>query len=312
MQYLSLGQIGDAEIKQLKIFKTVVECGGFSAAETELNICRPTISSHIAKLESRLNLRLCNRGRAGFSMTEEGYVVYDQTNQLLDHLELFRNTINNLGEHPAGQLKIALSDSFSNDPRCQLPSIYRRFCAFAPEVQLKVEVEQMARMENQVLNEKLDLAFIPYHRHLAGLNYLHLFSDEHYIYCAKEHPLFALQDDEITEQMINSAKLIHAGLKPHDKISHLLKDMNLAGYSYHYETRIAMVMSGEFICFLPKEIARPYVDSGELKAIVSDTKHFTLGVALISKKTMQPNRAKDLFLKAIKEVFTHANTSAPY
>ena len=28
----SLGQLGDYEIKQLKIFKTIVECGGFSAA----------------------------------------------------------------------------------------------------------------------------------------------------------------------------------------------------------------------------------------------------------------------------------------
>ena len=29
----SLGQVGDYEIKQLKVFKTVVDCGGFSAAE---------------------------------------------------------------------------------------------------------------------------------------------------------------------------------------------------------------------------------------------------------------------------------------
>ena len=44
----SIGQLGDYEIKQLKIFKTVVECGGFAAAETRLNISRPTISIHIA------------------------------------------------------------------------------------------------------------------------------------------------------------------------------------------------------------------------------------------------------------------------
>ena len=312
MQYLSLGQFGDSEIKQLKIFKAVVDCGGFSAAETELNISRPTISNHIANLESRLNMRLCKRGRGGFSMTEEGEVVYEQTNQLLARLEQFRNTINNLGARPAGQLKITLSDSFSNDPRCRLPSIFSHFCKRAPEVELKVEVGQMSRMENMVLNDKLDLAFNPYHRRLEGLNYLHLFTDEHYLYCAKQHPLFALPDKQITEQMINESKLIHAGLKPHEEVFHLLSNMNLAGRSYHYETRISMAMSGQFICFLPREIARPYVDSGALRAIATATKHFTLGAAVISKKTAQPNRAKDLFLDTIRAIFSDIDTRAPY
>ncbi|OUS29755.1 LysR family transcriptional regulator ['Osedax' symbiont bacterium Rs2_46_30_T18] len=312
MQYLSLGQIGDSEIKQLKIFKAVVDCGGFSAAETELNISRPAISNHIANLEARLNMRLCKRGRGGFSMTVEGEVVYDQTNQLLERLEQFRNTINNLGVRPAGQLKITLSDSFSNDPRCRLPSIFSGFCKRAPEVELKVEVGKMSSMENMVLNDKLDLAFIPYHRRLDGLNYLHLFTDENYLYCAKEHPLFILPDTLITTQMINAAKLVHAGLKPHDEVHHMLFDMNLAGLSYHYETRISMAMSGQFICFLPQEIARPYVDSGELRAIATETKSFTLGAAVISKKTAQPNRAKDLFLQTIRDIFSDTDTRAPY
>tara|TARA_Y100001960_G_scaffold15364_1_gene13926 strand:+ start:1558 stop:1914 length:357 start_codon:yes stop_codon:yes gene_type:complete len=91
-----VGQIGDYEIKQLKIFKVVADCGGFSAAETELNISRSTISIHISNLESRLNLILCRRGRAGFALTEEGVVVYEATVKLLGELEDFRNTINHL------------------------------------------------------------------------------------------------------------------------------------------------------------------------------------------------------------------------
>ncbi|CAH0527434.1 hypothetical protein CTH30272_01077 [Allocatenococcus thiocycli] len=45
-----IGHIGDYEIKQLKIFKVVADCGGFSAAETELNVSRSTISIHISAL----------------------------------------------------------------------------------------------------------------------------------------------------------------------------------------------------------------------------------------------------------------------
>ena len=61
-------RIGDADLKLLRIFKAVVDSGGLSAAETELNVGRSTISKQIADLEHRLNLRLRQRGPAGFAL----------------------------------------------------------------------------------------------------------------------------------------------------------------------------------------------------------------------------------------------------
>ena len=58
-----LGQVSDTEIRLLQIFKAVVECGGISAAELELNIGRSTVSRHLKELEERLALVLCRRGR---------------------------------------------------------------------------------------------------------------------------------------------------------------------------------------------------------------------------------------------------------
>jgi DNA-binding transcriptional LysR family regulator len=312
MKNFSLGQIGDYEIKQLKVFKTVVDCGGFSAAETQLNISRPTISIHIANLESRLNLTLCKRGRAGFSLTEEGAVIYQQTNTLLELLEGFRNTINNLSTQPSGSLKIALSDAFSLDARCRLPQIIKEFCQLAPDVELSTDVEHMSVMERKVLNDELDIALIPYHRQLEGLNYIHLFSDNNYLYCGRDNPLYDLSEDQLTEELINGSRMVHAGLKPHEEVYQQLSSMHLAGTSYHYESRIAMVLSGQYICFLPEEVAKPHVAKGNLKAIASSSKFFSLGAAVISKKSSQPNRAKDLFLKTILNVFSDTQIDAPY
>ncbi|MGY8872598.1 MAG: LysR family transcriptional regulator [Pseudomonadales bacterium] len=312
MKNFSLGQIGDYEIKQLKVFKTVVDCGGFSAAETQLNISRPTISIHIANLESRLNLTLCKRGRAGFSLTEEGAVIYQQTNTLLELLEGFRNTINNLSTQPSGSLKIALSDAFSLDTRCRLPQIIKEFCQLAPDVELSTDVEHMSVMERKVLNDELDIAFIPYHRQLEGLNYIHLFTDNNYLYCGRDNPLYDLSEEQLTEELINGSRMAHAGLKPHEEVYQQLSSMHLAGTSYHYESRIAMVLSGQYICFLPEEVAKPHVAKGSLKAIASSSKFFSLGAAVISKKSSQPNRAKDLFLKTILNVFSDTQIDAPY
>jgi len=308
----SLGQLGDYEIKQLKVFKAVVECGGFSAAEAQLNISRPTISIHIANLESRLNLTLCKRGRGGFSLTAEGKVIYQQTQQLLDSLEGFRNTINNLSSSPSGKLWVSMSDTFANDPRTCLPEIIRAYAKEAPDVEITIDVVHMVDMERRVLKDELDIAFIPYHRKLDGLDYIHLFTDRCYLYCSKSNPLAAVPADQLTEQMLNDAPLVHAGLKPHEEVYEQISEMNLAAVSYHYETRIALIRSGLYASFLPENVAAPYVNSGELVVIAPSTKAYSLGAAAISKKSAQPNRARSLFLKTIRNIHAAAAQSAPY
>ncbi|WP_243747190.1 LysR family transcriptional regulator [Yersinia pestis] len=60
------------DLRLLRVFKAVVDCGGMSAAELELNISLSTISKHIKDLEQRLGLTLCQRGREGFAVTERG------------------------------------------------------------------------------------------------------------------------------------------------------------------------------------------------------------------------------------------------
>jgi len=309
---VSLGQISDYEIKHLRVFKAVVDSGGFSAAETTLNISRPTISIYMANLEDRLNLRLCKRGRAGFALTEEGAVVYEQACLLIESLEGFRNNINNINCRPTGSLRVAISDTLSLDARCRFPRIIKQFCEVAPDVEIVTDVEGMSNIERKVLNDEMDIGFIPYHRELEGLVYTHLFTDTHYLYCGVESPLYGMPEDAITEELICQSRLVHAGLKPHEGAYQNLSNMNLAGVAYYYEVRIAMLLSGQYIGFLPEAVAQPFVASGELKAIATKSKSYPLGVAMIVKRTSSHNRAKELFTNAIAKVFEDAFHPAPY
>lgn len=311
MKNLSIGQISDFEIKQLKVFKAVVEAQGFAAAEISLDISPPAISAHIANLEARLNVVLCQRGRSGFLLTEAGQVVYEQTNELLLALNNFKNNLSKLSSTPTGCLNIAFSDTLSLDPRCQLPKIIQRFSQVAPQVELHFSVEHMNEMEKKILNNELDVAFIPYHHPLDAFDYLHLFTDINYLYCSKNSQLFPLSEHELTDELINTSPLIHAGLRPHQAVNTQLADMQLSGVSYFYETRIAMILSGQYIGFLPEFIAHSYVSQNALKAIATKSKFFTLATAVISKKTTSPNRNRMLFLKTVKEVLAELSSTLP-
>lgn len=179
-------------------------------------------------------------------------------------------------------------------------------------MELLINVEHMHDMERKVLSDLLDIAFIPYHRKLDGLNYFHMFMDESYLYCGRDHAFYGLPEEQLTEELINSARLAHSGLKPHADVHRQLIEMRLSGSSYHYESRIAMVLSGQYICFLPREVAGSYVASGDLKPIAMQSKHYSLGAAVISKISVQPNRAKELFLKTIQTIHVGLDTKAPY
>ena len=54
---IELGQVGDYEIRLLKVFKTVVECGGFSAAESYA-WHRPLLQQHAASYDPRVRARI--------------------------------------------------------------------------------------------------------------------------------------------------------------------------------------------------------------------------------------------------------------
>ena len=85
-----LGQLADTDLRLLRVFKSVVDCGGMASAELELNIAMSTISRHVKDLETRLGLVLCRRGRGGFALTPEGQQVYAATEHLLAATEAFR------------------------------------------------------------------------------------------------------------------------------------------------------------------------------------------------------------------------------
>lgn len=298
---LVIGQIGDYEIRLLKLFKTVVECGGFSAAETELNISRSTISIHMANLESRLKLRLCRRGRSGFALTDDGAVIYESAKRLFSRLEEFRYTVNELHEQLSGELKIVSSDNLWLENKFSMANIFARLGEEAPEVNVSVDVAHMSEIERRILSEDADVGFIHYHRTLDGLDYHHLYQVRCFLYCSNNHTLFNEADPQQVAQKLTTAKFIHPGVHTNPEASAQVKNLNSVGRAYHYEPRAALILSGQYVGFLPEGFAQRWVDEGSLKAILPEQKNHYLSIAAITRSHGRQSRLKELFLRLLLE-----------
>ena len=113
--------ITEYDLRLLRIFVSVVEHGGFSAAEKALGITRSTISVHMSNLETRMKLKLCIRGRGGFSLTEEGQLVYRAVISLFDSLNDFSLMVGTLGKELSGEIVILCADQLDTNKQKKLP-----------------------------------------------------------------------------------------------------------------------------------------------------------------------------------------------
>lgn len=128
--------ITEYDLRLLRIFKVVVENGGFAAAENELGVTRSTISIHISNLETRLKLKLCLRGRAGFSLTEDGQVIYQAVIELFSSLDDFSLLASSLSSDLSGELVILCSDLFNQQLQQKLAQVIRYINDEAPDLHI--------------------------------------------------------------------------------------------------------------------------------------------------------------------------------
>lgn len=86
------------ETKQLRIFKTVVEVGGFTRASQRLNLSQPAVSQHVRALEKELGVPLLPRVGKATRLTPAGEVLLQCATQVLDKLDEVQRVLAHDGE----------------------------------------------------------------------------------------------------------------------------------------------------------------------------------------------------------------------
>ena len=244
-----LGNLGETDIRELRVFAKVVEAGGFSAAQIELNISQSTISLHMTALEQRLGMRLCKRGRSGFSLTDKGQLVYQASQRLFAALDEFRSEAGAARDCFVGNLAVGIIDNLVNNPSCRLPQVISRMNQLAPEVQISLHVASPSEIERAVLEGRFELGLGACGQHSPYLSYEDIFDERQVLYCGRGHELFErsqavgmseLKDQQFARRAYTAPDRFPIGVKlPSTAVSDLM------------ESVAAFVLSGRYIGFLP-------------------------------------------------------------
>ncbi|MFC6669870.1 LysR family transcriptional regulator [Marinobacterium aestuariivivens] len=291
------GQISDADLRLLRIYRKVVECGGFSAAEVELNISRAAISMAMNDLESRLALRLCQRGRSGFALTEEGNEVYQAALQLLAAIEGFRTRVNSLHAQLKGELNIGITDNLVTMPQMQITHALSALKERGPDVHINIRMIPPSDIELGVLDGRLHTGVIPTLKPLPGLQYRALYEEASKLYCSLTHPLFA-GPGSATIALDGWDAVIPAYAQT-PEIKSLHEPLKAAASASDREGIAFLILTGRYIGYLPTHYAERWVRDGQMRALNPDSCHYITQYSAITRKGAPPNLVLESFLEEL-------------
>lgn len=295
-----LGQVSDTEIRLLRIFKAVVECGGLGAAELELNIGLSTVSRHIKDLEERLGLVLCRRGRAGFALTPDGQRVYAGALRLLEAMDAFRTDVRDLHAELVGTLSIGLFDKTVTNPQARIGQAIRDFRRAAPEALLDVKVGTLNDIESGVIDGRLQVGIVPDHRRSDSLAYIALFGETMYLYCGRQHPLFGTRHQDVPLKELQDYDYVGLAFhSPNMDATHRFRLRRQAAVS-DQEAVLTLILSGCYIGFLPDHYAAAFVHEGLIQRVAHPECMYELQFVAILRRSPGPSRLSTTFVEALR------------
>jgi DNA-binding transcriptional LysR family regulator len=292
-------QVHDVDLRLLRVFVAIVECGGLSAAESRLNIGRSTISAHLSDLEVRLGIKLCKRGRSGFELTETGRVTYQASLELLQQCEAFTSTVASSKHELSGRVTISTIDTFVSDPRCGVARVISALKAKGDNIQFDINVCEAREVETSVANGRSLVGLGVSRHHLRGLDYYPLHNETNYLYCGQGHKLFNCPPSEINK-LLETAEVITSNYMRDKEVRNDGLNYQNSATAYHDEGIAHLILSGEFIGYLPEHYASYWVEKGLFTSILPEKYSYQIPVMLISSKNISVSPLANALIEEIK------------
>lgn len=300
--------ITEYDLKLLKVFKSVVENGGFAAAEDELGITRSTISVHMNNLETRMRLTLCHRGRGGFVLTPDGQTVYQACLPLFAALGDFSNAVSQLSDEISGPLVIFHADVLDDARHKLLADTVNTLVRQAPGLTITLDGDRIENIEQALLKDKAHVGIFPGYRKMAGLTYTDTLNEPIYLCCHSSHPLAERSDDALSDDEVARYAAVVPGVEISQEGREQLKKLTPGAHAYQFDSRKALIASGRFIGYLPGSYIQNEITAGTFRLICPHRYRYNFAQSLVHKQVPAEPKKVALFTRVLNTHINQSNT----
>lgn len=303
-------QLAHSDLRSLAVFRAVVEHHGFVGAQVTLGLSQSTVSFHIKALETRLGFVLCERGRAGFRLTDRGKLVHERSTALFLALNDFESEIGTLRDKIVGTLRLGIVDNTLTYEGLPISRVIQRIRTLAPEAQISISIGEPEELAVEVANGALDTAIIPETKPISGVRMTPLFRERHLLYCARGHPLFGIPEDELTHRDVEAHSFV---ARNYGRLVELQKFPNaqVGALTAHMEVQAMFILSGAFIGYLPDHFARHRCELGELRGLLASTAPIDSQFVIVSRTGSRTTGLIDLFVRELVGALSEVLHQAP-
>ena len=189
-------------LEQWRMFKAVVEEGGFNQAANRVHKSASSIHHAVTKLEEALGVKLLLVEGRKTLITDTGKVMLRRANYLLDEVSRIEAVAESLSLGVETELRIAVDGAF---PQCIVFQALEKVSALYPQVSIDI-IDTVLSGTNELLSEgKADIGLSPFPMQ-SGLNE-ELCMIEFVAVAHKDHPLNQL-DRVLTTELLKSYRQI--------------------------------------------------------------------------------------------------------
>ncbi|HEY2662695.1 MAG TPA: LysR family transcriptional regulator [Candidatus Binataceae bacterium] len=143
----------DLDLRLLRSFLAVAQCGKVSTAAKQLHLSQPAVTAHLRRLEEIVGKPLVSRSTRGVKLTTHGYVLRTLSTEIQNTLSRIDASFHT--EHQlSGELRFGASLTIASHV---IPSFLAEFSRAYPKVQIELRVEN-----TEVVLESVREGFYPF------------------------------------------------------------------------------------------------------------------------------------------------------
>ncbi len=257
---MSAFAISKYDIKHLRVFASVVEHEGVTAAAHGSGVSLSTISRDLSALEERLGVQLCRRGRGGFALTTQGETIYRATVDLLSRMHVFEQEVQAAQETVGGGFNFGVLDNVINNHGtgviAALSNMHRNY----PEMLINVSVHEDPSIDVLVRERRIDVGMTGQPAWLQPLLYVPVFVEEDRLYVSRNSPHFdkiMTAFDEHADNLAESVPYIARKFRT-DVFQEFEKryPLQVAGRGGSLESVLASVLAGIGCALMPMHVVQ--------------------------------------------------------
>lgn len=270
-------------IRHIRIFVTVADRGGMSAAAKELHVSQPTVSQAIAELEKYYGVKLFERLSQRLYITKEGELMLSFSRHILDSFDRMEEAMDLTAEKPV--LRLGCSVTVGT---CLIHDILDKVKVKMPNLQVLVTVTNSSDIEQAILTNEVDLGIVEGIIKSDELLTTPICEDELVLVCGKEHPL--AQAGKVTASMLQGQNYVsrESGSAERNQLEKKLEEMGIqfvrSFCSTNTEAIKNAVIRGRGIAVFSKRMVEKELRTGDIVVLSLDDVRATRNIHLVIHK----------------------------